>query len=468
MQEFAAVLSENIIIGALLNDINLILDAKDIKGDYFTSKVNRILFLTIRKLYKDGATEMDVVDLYAFLDTNSRYKEIVESEGGVEFIETLQGMGEGYTFQNLKPHIENVCRCAFRNDLRDVLIGINDYVDTDSNDSIKKIYEEIEGRLLHLKGNYSTGHKMERVSERLSKVLKNIDKNANKEFCGFPTGFPLVDKYFTYEKGELVVISAPAKFGKSQYVVDQVYRLCIKQNVPMAVIDSELSDTFFVQRLIAKIMNVNFNFIKKGLYKDHKWSIDAYNKAIDILDKSPLYHQYVSGWTQEEIYSEIKRISIQDNIQIIVWDYLKIEDLGDNKKENVELAKMTNFLKNKIAGELELSVVAMAQTSDYSKQEGGLRIWGSNQIKQYASTIVYLVKKNKDQIENDLGEEIGGNMYMFVKENRNGVSMTDESKGINLLFDKSKANFEESVQQDPEIEELVKSNDDGYQQDAKR
>lgn len=457
MAEYTAVTSEGVVIGALMNDVKLVLELKELKPDFFTRPAYKILYLTIRKLFRDGATEIDILDVYAFLESSKKYFKIIEDEGGVDFLDTLYGMGEGYTLDMIQPHVDNICRCACRNEVSDMIIGLIEYISRSEDKSIRDIFDEIETRLLLLKGKYSTGHKMTLLGEKLDNVLKEIDRNSHKDFCGFPTGFPLVDKFFTYEKGELVVIAAPAKFGKSQFVTDAVYRLCIKNKVPMSVVDSELSDKLFTLRLISRIMNVNFSFIKTGKYKEYDWAVKKFKEAEELIKNSPLIHQYISGWTNEEVYSEIKRTTIQNNIQIVFWDYLKVDDLGDNKKENVELAKMTNFLKNKVAGELNIAVVAMAQTSDYSKQEGALRLWGSNQIKQYASTIAYFVKKNKEQVARDLNADVGGDSYLYVKENRNGPSMDDEEFGVNFCTNKAKAVFEQADQQCQEIQDILTS-----------
>lgn len=464
MTEYTAVTSEGVVIGALMNDIKLILELKELKPDMFTRPAYKVLYLITRKLFKDGSTEIEILDIYAFLESSKKYYKIIEDEGGVDFLDTLYSMGEGYTLDMLRPHVDNICRCACRNEVSDMIISLKDYISKSEDNSIRDIFDEIETRLLLLKGKYSTGHKMGLLGDKLDNVLKEIDKNSHKEFCGFPTGFPLVDKFFTYEKGELVVLAAPAKFGKSQFVTDAVYRLCIKNKVPMSVVDSELSDKLFTLRLIARIMNVNFSFIKTGKYKEYDWAVKKFEEAADLIKNSPLIHQYISGWTNEEVYSEIKRTTIQNNIQIVFWDYLKVDDLGDNKKENVELAKMTNFLKNKIAGELNIAVVAMAQTSDYSKQEGELRLWGSNQIKQFASTIAYFVKKNKEQVVRDLNAELGGDTYLFVKENRNGPSMNDEDYGVNFCVNKAKAIFEQADQQCQEIQDILASYDEAKDQ----
>lgn len=455
MAKYKSEVSESIVLGSLINDISLILEMKDLKVDYFTSKVNKMLYTVIKRLFKNGADNIDIADVYALIEAHSKYLTILEDNGGMELLETLVEMGYDKTIEDIKPHIENIRQSAFKNELNDTLIGLQENVALSGAKPIGEIYNDIENGILDLKSKYGTSNQMELIGNRMDKILKELDREANKEFSGFPTGFPLLDKYLTYEKGEMVVFSAPAKFGKSQYVVDLVYRLCICQNVPIAVIDSELSDRFFVVRLISRIANLPFKYVKTGKYKEEDWALEKVNEAIEAIKKAPLMHEYVVGWNKEEIKLELKRMKIQHNLQIVVWDYLKINEVDENQQERLQLAMLTNFLKNEIGGELNVAVVALAQTSDYSKAEGGLRIFGSSQIKQYCSSVVYMVKKTKDQIEDDLGYEQGGNMYMFIKENRNGQQMTDETMGINFVFNSSRATFKQADYQHNEVVDLI-------------
>ena len=50
MGKFKSELSENIVIGALLNDIDLILNMNDLKVNYFQVKVNKMLYTVIKRL----------------------------------------------------------------------------------------------------------------------------------------------------------------------------------------------------------------------------------------------------------------------------------------------------------------------------------------------------------------------------------------------------------------------------------
>ena len=121
-------------------------------------------------------------------------------------------------------------------------------------------------------------------------------------------------------------------------------------------------------------------------------------------------------------------------------------------QERLQMANMTNFLKNKVAGELDIAVVALAQTNPM--QNGDLRIFGSSQVAMYASSIVYLIRKDKELYERDFNE-LGGNYYLFVKENRNGQQFDDETIGININFNTGNCTMEEAEYQNDVIKQMI-------------
>lgn len=441
--------SESLVIGSLINNLLWILEFSELKADYFRVDANRVIYGALKRLFTNGATSVDIIDIYALLEGSSKEVKMIEDVGGVEYLQTLSDIAYDKKLNDIKVHVKTIVDYAYKTELEHTLGEMQDYIKRNPNKDRVELSNTVEYELLDLKGKYGSSNKMELISNRMNKILQELEAEANREFSGFPTGFPLLDKYITYEKGEMVVYSAPAKFGKSQFVIDTVYRLCIKSKIPVAVIDSELSDRFFISRLISRITNLPFKFIKTGRYKDYDWAVEKFERAVEEISNSPLMHEYVVGWDRQQIKDELKRMKIQNNLQIVIWDYLKIDNIEQNKQERLELAMLTNFLKNDIGGDLNLAVVALAQTSDYSNTDG-LRIFGSNQVKQYCSTVVYMVKKSEDEMVEDING-LQGNMYMFVKENRNGAQMTDENRGINFNFDKSRAIFEQSKFQHGDI-----------------
>jgi len=105
--------------------------------------------------------------------------------------------------------------------------------------------------------------------------------------------------------------------------------------------------------------------------------------------------------------------------------------------EHSYLGKLTSFLKNKIAGELDIAVITAAQMNDKE-----LRLADSAKIKRYASTIAYWMEKNTDMIAGDGASE--GTYYLYVDYNRNGSHHKSDSNYkpmsyLNFVMDGSRA-----------------------------
>lgn len=445
--------SESLVLGGLINNLSWILEFTDLKVEYFQVDVNQVIFKILKKLYKDGAESCDVIDIIAVAESNTIYLKKLEEYGGSEYIETLAFLAEGKELGDIKAHVKTLIDMSYKNELSDTLVALNNYVSTDRTSSKEQVAKTVEGELLDLKGKYGSKDQMEVIGDNIDKIVSKLDREQSKEFCGFPTFSPMLNNFVSYERGELCVYSGVMKTGKSQLVVNEVYRLCIVGGIPTVVLDTELSTRFFVTRLISRITGYNMKYIKSGKYKENPRAVKKFNEAVEMIRKAPLVHKYVFDMTQDEITSELKRLKIQMNLQLVFFDYIKANVASaDDMQERLQMANMTNWLKNSVAGDLDLAVVALAQTTPIAG--AGLRIFGSNQVSMYASTIIYLIRKSKEQYERDFNE-LGGNYYLFVKENRNGQQFDDEEIGINLDFNTGNCTIQEAQYQHDEIVDMI-------------
>lgn len=102
------------------------------------------------------------------------------------------------------------------------------------------------------------------------------------------------------------------------------------------------------------------------------------------------------------------------------------------------MAGRTNFLKNKISGELNLPVLAFAQlnrTGEVAESDG---------IERNTSVSVKWEKKTPDEIAED-GPECGMNK-MTVKLNRIGKCHMGEKEYIDMMFLRDRAGIVEAKQ----------------------
>lgn len=446
-------ISESLVLGGIINHLDWLLEFTDLREEYFNTDVNKIIFRILKKLYKDGATTCDIVDIIALAETNTIYINKLNDYGGDEYLETLIVLAEDKELDDIKAHVKTLVNLAYKNELSDTLTALQNYVSTDRSATKEQVAKTVEGELLELKSKYSSKDQMQVIGNDIDKIVDKLDREQTKEFSGFPTFSPMLNNFVSYERGELCVYSGVMKTGKSQLVINEVYRLCIMGGIPTVVLDTELSTRFFVTRLIARITGYNMKYIKSGKYKDNPRAVRKFNQAVEMIRKAPLVHKYVFDMTQEEMTNELKRLKIQMNLQLVFFDYIKANVASvDDMQERLQMANMTNWLKNSVAGDLDLAVVALAQTTPIAG--AGLRIFGSNQVSMYASTIIYLIRKTKEQFERDYNE-LGGNYYLFVKENRNGQQFSDEEIGINLNFNTGNCTIEEAKYQHDEIINMI-------------
>ena len=127
------------------------------------------------------------------------------------------------------------------------------------------------------------------------------------------------------------------------------------------------------------------------------------------------------------------------NLSFIVYDYLKSNKSSTGENYNA-LGEMTNYLKNEIAGRLNIPVLAACQLNRNGETAD------SEKINMYVSVGIKWGYKTQEMIAND-GTECG-NAYAKVFFNRIGQSMAedDEDEYIDFIFDGSKATIVEAQQ----------------------
>lgn len=455
--KYKSTVSERIVVGALINNINFILEMKELKSKYFVEDVNKMLYVSIKRLFKAGSTSIDVADVYAVVETNKSDLKLLEKEGGVDYLNVLQMMGSDKAFEDIQPHVDNIIKASFKNELEETLNALSHNISLSGDKTINEIYSGTESRLLELKGKYTSRDQLKLIGDTLDIHLKSLKNKRQNGNSGFPTFSPTLNKFVTYEKTECVIISGKKKTGKSQYVINEIYRLCIIGKLPCAVLDTELSTEFFIERLIARITGFNIKYIKKGKYEENEEDFQKYLEATKMIEEAPLVHQYVFGMSQGELTDELKRLKIQMNLQMVFYDYIKANVENSNDlQERLQMAQTTNWLKNTIAGDLRLAVVALCQTSPTSDN---LSIFGSNQVAMYASTVIFLVKKSREQIGRDYGN-LGGNYYLTIPDNRNGAAIEYTDMGINIDFNTRNCTMKEASYQCQEVLDCLDEDDE--------
>lgn len=298
------------------------------------------------------------------------------------------------------------------------------------------VYEQLDG----LTEKFVINREVSTLGDRIDDIWAEIEERRNENGgCGIPSKHHSFSEYFTYEPGELVMIQARYKEGKSVFLMNEVVHK-LKNGVPTLVIDTEMSTRLYTERLLAHLSGVDIKRLKNGQYTpDEEAKI---NEAKAWLKKQPFDHIYKPDITDNEIYSYCQIYKKKFGLQFFVFDYIKSDESETSTNYNL-LGRRTNFLKNNIAGKLELSVLSACQLGrNYTVAD-------SDKINRYLSVAIKWGHKTQEMIAND-GMECG-NAFAKIYVNRLGGHMPedDESAYIDLVFDGARMTIREAQPHKP-------------------
>lgn len=429
--------AENGVIGTLLCHPEYLYKTEYLKPNQFYSREYGCIYHVIKTLLDKGVTNIDNFIISTEIESNSGYKNIVKEAIGDttklnNWLNKLKLVSrddvEGYE------HLaESIITSAFK---RDAYIKLNEMGNKvlDSKNNINEINYNVQTEVVKFANDYIINTDIQPIGIKAKKIWESIkNKRTEGGFSGLPSKFIDLNKYFTYENGELVVIGGRAKSGKSMFFLNEAIHK-VENGVPTAIFDTEMSEERWLIRFLSLKSGVDIAIVKNGgTYEEEK----RIEEAVQWLEDKPLVHLYDPEWTKDKIYMTAKSLHQAIGLGFLIFDYIKVNDTtGIDSKEHNMLGDMTNFLKNKIAGALDIPVLAGGQMSPREQ-----RLADSDKINRYASTIAYWIHKTKEEMVND-GKD-GGNCKLVIGYNRNG-SMTEEDEYLNFEFDGNKANIKQA------------------------
>lgn len=436
--------AERILVGILLNHPDWLVELKGlVKTEYFWMKGHRMIYYIIHNLLTEGVDSIDTMAILAKAEKIQKATDIINENGGIEYLEELRSLAEDYKLDDLKMYASDITTASFKRDslvmqgkIAEELVSNPDITFSDTVMMLQEAQTE-----LVTKYSQSTGLKF--LSDVFDSVWSEVEDNWNeKGYAGMPPKWELLRKFFTYLNGELIVIGARAKYGKSNFAINETHDLAVVKGIAVAYFDTEMKTRTFLSRIVAIDSGVSASMILNGTYRKDVDMIMAVESSKARVKKAPILHKYDAHWDKPKISHEAKLLKLRHNLGLLIWDYIKVKEVGaGGSKEHNELGNWTIFFKD-LAGDLDIPILAFAQLSPHER-----RLADSDKINRYASTIAYLLPKSQEEISRDHGAENGGTDFMYIDYNRNGGSMDDPSKGINFIYDRKNLRMEQAPYQ---------------------
>jgi len=235
-----------------------------------------------------------------------------------------------------------------------------------------ELSEVVQKALVAVAADAESASRIESVKEIAIQRLEEYDqmtKNRGK-LLGISTGFDKLDKLTGgFRSGQLVVIGAPTKGGKTTIALNMAMRTAgISQN-PVGIISLEMSKGELMDRLISSVAGVDLSALtsEEGITKDfmQKLSTGA-NKVAGL----PMWIRDESSINCLQLRAAVRRMVAVNNVKMIVVDYIQLlEPTNRTDSRERQVAEASRTLKM-LAKECNIVILALTQlNSDGASRE---------------------------------------------------------------------------------------------------
>lgn len=427
--------AESGIIATLMRHPEFIMQSDYLQPRYFYNIENGCIYWAIGELYRQGIDNIDAFNLSNQLKSNKATSKKIEEYNLTDmqkFID-LAEYAARETIEEYHVLVNQVVELAFKRELNKLFYKLEHecYKDISLADLNEKVYSELS----NITEKFVTNNSIQLFGEKTDELWEEIERRRNEDgLFGLPSKFPLINQYFTYEPTELVLLKARMKMGKSAFMMNEAIHK-VKNGIPTVYFDTEMSDRLFFERMLANLSGVELKKIKTGKYTPEEGA--EIDKQRRWIKDQPFVHIYNPQFSNEEIYSICNILKYKMGLQFVVFDYLKSNTVDSNAQYN-ELGGKCDFLKNNIAGNLELAVLAGCQLNRNNQ------VADSDKLERYASVSVLWRNKSSDEIIND-GNNCG-NFRLNINLNRLGEQMND-NEYIDFVFDGNHMQINQAVTQ---------------------
>ena len=434
--------SERSLISLCLNNADLLVDVEnnEVCSQHFTIPAHRHIFTAMMYLYSKGIkpSPLSIMEVI----TDKKAKEEIENFGGISYIEDMTLMDIDKS--NLKIFCEKVKQTYARKELYDVCEKAKTFMLSDESEKLNpgELVGQIENKITEIANsaiNETTVYKMG------SDLQARLEERAKRPtlVAGIQVGWTVFDRLTNGgQAGDLIIVCARAKMGKSVILTNWAKRFSIDDGLPVLYIDTEMTSEEQEDRLVSILTQIPVSEIMTGLFAvdtEHgtaKEKIEKIKNAIEQIKSSPYYHVYMPNFNAEKVTALAKQYKAKYNIQALFMDYIKIPASQGNSlqqiKEYQALGFFTSTLKD-IAGTLKIPVYSAVQENrndEKGTEKGAGNVAGSDRILQLATKLMFLYAKTDEQIARDT--TLLGNRHLKIAYQRNGES---DCPPINLQFD---------------------------------
>jgi replicative DNA helicase len=274
------------------------------------------------------------------------------------------------------------------------------------------------------------------ISSVMQEAINEIDELRGKEggLTGIPSGFSKLDRVTSgFQKSDLIIIAARPGMGKTAFVLSVARNACLSNTETpraVAIFSLEMSSKQLANRMISAEAEIESDKLKKGILADHEWQ--QLNSKIAKLSEAPIFIDDTPAISVFELRAKCRRLKQQNNIQMIIIDYLQLMRGDDSNNKNGNREQEVSYISRSLkalAKELNIPVIALSQLSRLVESRSDKKpmlsdLRESGQIEQDADMVIFCYRPEYYGIETyEVGAETfqcHGLMMLLIAKHRNG------------------------------------------------
>ncbi|RXF11088.1 hypothetical protein EG878_14630 [Enterococcus faecalis] len=432
--------SERALLAICLNNPQVVPEvmSSGLEPSMFAVPGHKFIYMAINYLVVNDkpVDPVSITTVYSSEDAKSA----IDDLGGLDYLDALQ---ESELVPNTDLYIGHIKQAAARRQIVERARKLEELAMRDEDTELERLLANAENEFREISLKFSVDQGVYKIGDNLADRLKERATNPDP-VPGLAVGWRDFDLATGgLKKGELTIVAARTKVGKSVTCLNWAKKIAIDDKIPVLYIDTEMQEWEQEDRLLAMIAEVPHDEIVSGMFvKDNFESgkgrdkVKRIQEATKKIRHGKLFHISLPDFTPEKIWSLVKKYQIKEGIQMVVFDYIKIPSASAGNVENghLKLAALTSTLKD-IATTLELTVVSAVQlnrTAVGQEEYDDSMIAGSDGILQLASRLCFLRNKTEAEYATE-GGATAGNQKFQVAFQRGGGSNLDP---FNIQFDR--------------------------------
>lgn len=381
------------VLGAILIDSEAIVTVSEkLKADAFYLDSHAQIYTAMLDLY-EKREPIDAITLSSRLKKMRKLKAV----GGASKIAELSNS------VSTAANVAHYAKLVHSSGVKRKLISLSARIGSlafDASQELQDIVDKVEEEVFSVSKEHAQ-RSFVGIKDVLTESFERIDElqHSGGGIRGVSTGFADIDHTLAgLQKSNLIILAARPGMGKTALALNMAHYAAVVAKKNVAFFSLEMSKEELIDRLLVSQADIDAWKLKTGRLDQQDFL--KLSDAMGVLAEAKLFIDDTPGQTIFEMRTRARKLMSEQNIDMIVVDYLQLAH-GRNKDNRVlEVGEISQGLKN-IARELKVPVLALSQLSraiesrgDKSPQLSDLRESGS--IEQDADVVMFLYRKDDD------------------------------------------------------------------------